>query len=135
MGCSPSGTSCSSMGPQWTCQEPALLQAPHGVTASFRHSPTPKWGLPQAAGGHLHCGPPWTAGDSLPHCCLHHGLQGNLYSGAWSTSLPSFGTDCGICKGVSLRPALSAAVFSCTGFFFFLPFLKMLSQKCYHCCW
>ncbi|KAK4829708.1 hypothetical protein QYF61_006083 [Mycteria americana] len=32
-------------------------------------------------------------GDSLPHHSLHHGLQGNLCSGTWSTSSPSFFTD------------------------------------------
>ncbi|KAK4810727.1 hypothetical protein QYF61_007701 [Mycteria americana] len=34
-------------------------------------------------------------GDSLPHHSLHHGLQGNLCSGAWSTCSPSFFSDLG----------------------------------------
>ncbi|KAK4827032.1 hypothetical protein QYF61_013166 [Mycteria americana] len=37
-------------------------------------------------------------GDSLPHHGLHQGLQGNLCSGAWSTSSPSFFTDSASCK-------------------------------------
>ncbi|KAK4811166.1 hypothetical protein QYF61_019797 [Mycteria americana] len=37
-------------------------------------------------------------GDSLPHHGLHHGLQGNLCSGTWSTSFPSFFTDLGVCR-------------------------------------
>ncbi|KAK4826200.1 hypothetical protein QYF61_006144 [Mycteria americana] len=41
-------------------------------------------------------------GDSLPHHGLHHGLQGNLCSGAWSTSSPSFFTGLGVCRVVSL---------------------------------
>ncbi|KAM9590835.1 uncharacterized protein ACIBXB_005885 [Morphnus guianensis] len=41
-------------------------------------------------------------GDSLPHHGLHHRLQGNLCSGAWSTSSPSFFTDLGVCRVVSL---------------------------------
>ncbi|KAK4807205.1 hypothetical protein QYF61_024325 [Mycteria americana] len=32
-------------------------------------------------------------GDNLPHHGRHHRLQGNLCSGAWSTSSPSFFTD------------------------------------------
>ncbi|KAM9590921.1 uncharacterized protein ACIBXB_005956 [Morphnus guianensis] len=41
-------------------------------------------------------------GDSLPHHGLHHGLQGNLCSGAWSISSPSFFTDLGVRRVVSL---------------------------------
>jgi len=110
-------------------QEPAPAQAPHGVTASFRHPPAPAWGLPRAAGGDLlHHEPPWTAGgqpaspwfhrlqveicstmnlhglqgDSLPHHGLQHGLQGkSLCFVIWSTSSPSFATDLRVCRVVS----------------------------------
>ncbi|KAK4832092.1 hypothetical protein QYF61_020707 [Mycteria americana] len=41
-------------------------------------------------------------GDTLPHHGLHHRLQGNLCSGAWSTSSTSFFTDLGVCRVVSL---------------------------------
>jgi len=40
-------------------------------------------------------------GDSLPHHGLLHRLQGNLCSGAWNTSSPSF-TDFGVCRVVSV---------------------------------
>jgi len=42
-------------------------------------------------------------GDSLPHHGLHHGLQGRtLCSGVSSTSSPSFFTNFGVCRVVSL---------------------------------
>jgi len=40
--------------------------------------------------------------DSLSHRGLHHGLQENLCSGAWSTYSPSSFTNHGICRVVSL---------------------------------
>jgi len=40
-------------------------------------------------------------GHNLPHHGLHHRPQGNLCSGAWSTSFPSF-TDLGVCRVLSL---------------------------------
>ena len=46
-------------------------------------------------------------GDSLPHHSLHHMLQGNLCSGAWSTSSPSFFTDLGVCGVVPLTSSHS----------------------------
>ena len=54
---------------------------------------------------------PWTsmgARRSLAHHGLHHGLQGNLCSGAWSTSFPSFLTDLGLCRVVSLTDSHSS---------------------------
>jgi len=85
------------------CEQTVPLRAPHGVTASFGHSPAPA------------CGPPWLQvhicstvdvhglqADSLPHNGLHHKLQGNLCSGAWSTSSPSFFPDLGVCRVISL---------------------------------
>ena len=41
-------------------------------------------------------------GHSLPHHGLHHGLQENLCSSAWSSSSPSFFTELGVCRVVSL---------------------------------
>jgi len=41
-------------------------------------------------------------GDSLPHHGLHHRLQGNLCSGAWSIASLSFFTDLGIYRVLSL---------------------------------
>jgi len=70
-------------------QGPAPSQTFHGFTASFGHPPVSAWGPPRASDGYLlHCGPPWAAGDSLSHHGLLHRLQGNLCSGAWSTSSP-----------------------------------------------
>ncbi|KAK4827158.1 hypothetical protein QYF61_015112 [Mycteria americana] len=72
-----------------SCQRPALAWASHGVTASF--------GIHLLWCGVLHglqvdicstINPMGCRGTSLPHHGLHHGLQGNLCSGAWSTSTP-----------------------------------------------
>ena len=51
---------------------------------------------------------PGLQGDSLPHQGLPHGLQGNLCSGAWSISSPSFFTDLGVCRAVSLMLSQSS---------------------------
>ena len=78
----------------------------HRVTASFGDPPAPAWGTSWAAGEDLlHLGPPWAAEGSLPHHGLLHRLQGNLCSGARSTSSPSFFTDLGVCRVVSLTYA------------------------------
>ena len=71
-------------------------------------------------------------GDSLPHHGLPHGLQGNLCSGAWSTSSPSFFTDLGVCRAVSLtysHSSLRLQLLLCSNF---SPFLNLLSQRRYH---
>jgi len=72
-------------------QEPAPAWAPHGVTASFRHSPAPAWGpfywlqVDICSTVDLY----GLEGDDLPHHCLHHELQRkNLYSDISSTSSP-----------------------------------------------
>ncbi|KAK4810966.1 hypothetical protein QYF61_014438 [Mycteria americana] len=73
------------------CQEPAPAQALHRVTASFgcihllRHGVLHGLQVDICSTVDLH----GLQGDSLPHQVLHHGLQGNLCSGAWSTSSPS----------------------------------------------
>ena len=72
-------------------------------------------------------------GHSLPHHGLHHGLQGNLCSGTWSTSSPSFFPDLGVCRVVSLtssHPSLQLQLLLRRNFF---PFLNMLSQR-HYCC-
>jgi len=119
MGCSPSGTGCSSaglpMGSQalpanllWhgllfpqvrrSWQEPAPAQASQGVTVSFRHPPAPAWGtfhrlqVDICSTMDLH----GLEGDKLPHRGLHHELQEKtLCSSVLSTSSPSFFTDLG----------------------------------------
>lgn len=68
---------------------------------------------PGAAGGTLpHCTRPWAAGAQLPLRFVHIRLEGNLCSGAWRTSSPSFLTDLGLCKEVSLTYSLSPDVLS-----------------------
>jgi len=74
-----------------SCQEPAPAQAPHRVTASFRHPPALVWDpihrleVDICSTVDLH-GP---QGHSLLHHGLHHGLQGKaLCSGISSTSSP-----------------------------------------------
>ncbi|KAK4830119.1 hypothetical protein QYF61_008546, partial [Mycteria americana] len=115
MGCSPSGADCSRVGPprgpkscqqtcsrvgsssegHRSCQEPAPAWGLHGVTASFGRihllwrGVLHRLQLDICSTVDLH----GLQGDSLPHHGLHHGLQGNLCSGAWSTSSPSFFTD------------------------------------------
>ncbi|KAM9590481.1 uncharacterized protein ACIBXB_005737 [Morphnus guianensis] len=87
-----------------SCQEPAPAQGSHGVTASFgrihllRHGVLHGLQVDICSTVDLH----GLQGDSLPHHGLHHGLQGNLCSGAWSISSPSFFTDLGVRRVVSL---------------------------------
>jgi len=129
MGCSPSGTGCSSVGPPWghkpcqqTCssvgsslhrswQQPAPAQAPHGVTASFRHPPALAWvpfhwlQVDICSTVELH----GLQGNNLPHCGLHHELQGKaLCSSVSSTSSPCFFTDLGACRVISLTSSHSS---------------------------
>ncbi|KAK4821752.1 hypothetical protein QYF61_000813 [Mycteria americana] len=93
---------CSSVGSSLSmvyrfCQEPAPAWASHGVTASFRCIHLLWCGVLHGlqvdicSTMDLH----GLQGDSLPHHGLNHWLQGNLCSGTWSTSSPSFFTDLG----------------------------------------
>ena len=86
------------LAPAWSplhgTTSPARSLLQHGLSTGsqplWAHAPTLAWGPSQAAGGYqLHHG-------------LLHGLQGNLCSGAWSTSCSSFFTDLGVCRVVSL---------------------------------
>lgn len=126
MGWSSSATDCSKEGSlqshrsQWktvlqcgllsswvhrSCQEPAAVQALHVATSSFRtHPPTLMWNSPQTAGGCL------LRGHSPPLHGLHHRMQGNLCSGAWSNSSLSFFTGLSACKGASLSYSHLAVV-------------------------
>jgi len=103
MGCSPSGSDCSSVGPpqghksfQKTCSgigssvhgstSPGRSLLQHGLpTASFEHPPALAWGPPRAASGDLlHHGPPWAAGTAcLTMVCL---------MGCRGTAAPALGT-------------------------------------------
>jgi len=65
-------------------------------------------------------------GHSLPHHGLHHRLQWNLCSGAWSTSCPSF-NDLGVCRVVSLTSSYSSLLLQMLLRRGFFP-----SYKCYH---
>jgi len=85
------------------CWEPAQVQNSHGVTASFGcihllcRGVFPGLQVKICSITDLH----GLQGHSLPHHGLQHGLQGNLCSGAWSTSSPSF-IDLAVCRVVSL---------------------------------
>ena len=86
-----------------SCLEPGPAWASHGVTASFGN-PLLRCGVLPGLQVEI-CSTvdlPGLQGDSLPHRGLPHGLQGNLCSSAWSTSSPSFCTDLGVCRVVSL---------------------------------
>jgi len=142
-GCSPSGTGCSSVGPHgitspaskllWrgllpprvrrSWQDPAPVWAPHRVTASFKHPPAPAWGpfhglqVEICSTVDLH----GLQGDSLPHCGLHHELQEKAFcSNVSSTSSPSFFTDLGVCKVVSLTSSHSSLLTAVSLSFFLL---------------
>ena len=120
-GCGPSGTDCSSMGPSGAAasarshQEPAAVWAPlHGL---------------QLHSGHVHlrgvlhrlqCA-------HLLYCGLLLGLQGNLYSGTCSTSSPSFSTDLGVCRAVSLSLFSLLSQLLCSIFY-----LNICFQRCRH---
>jgi len=144
IGCSPSGTDRSSVGPHGVtspASKPALAWAPslHGATGPARsllqHGlPTgsqPPSGIPllwrevlprlqveSCSTMDLH-GLQW---DSLPPHGLLHGLQGNLCSGPWSTSSPSFCTDLGV---ASLAYSHSSVLLE--DFFVLFSFLNTLS--------
>ncbi|KAK4827365.1 hypothetical protein QYF61_017303 [Mycteria americana] len=90
----------SPWGPR-SCQEPAPVQASHGVTASFGCIHLLWCGV--LHGLQVDISSTITLygrqGDSLPHHGLHHRLQRNLCSGTWSTSSPFFFTDLGVYVG------------------------------------
>jgi len=108
-------------------QEPAPAWAPHRVTASFRHPPALAWGpfhrlqVEICSTVDLH----GLQGDKLRHHGFHHRLQGKAFCTDISgPSSPSFFTDLGVCRVVSLtlsHLSLSTAVSLQS---FFLPFLE-----------
>ncbi|KAM9599800.1 uncharacterized protein ACIBXB_003644 [Morphnus guianensis] len=122
--CSPSGAHCSSVGPpqghkscQKTCSSVgSSLHASAGPARSLLQRGVPTGSQPPLGTHLLRRGDlpglqveicstvdlHGLQGDSLPHRGLPHGLQGNLCSGAWSISSPSFFTDLGVCRVVSL---------------------------------
>jgi len=97
-----------------SCQEPAPAQAPQGVTDSFGHPPTPRWGPPRAAGGDLlRCGPPWAAGGQPAPPWSAPRAAGKSLLRCLRHLLPSFCTDLGVCRVISLtysHSSLLAAV-------------------------
>jgi len=64
-------------------------------------------------------------GHSLLHHGLHHKLQGNLCSSAWSTSSPFFFTDLGVNRVVALTYSYSSVTAAAP----FLAFLKYVITK------
>ena len=147
-GCRPSGRDCSSVGPprghkscQQTCS--GVGSSLHGATGPARSLlqrglPTgsqPPVGASTCSGVGSSTGCRWNLcspssflrglqGDSLPHHGLRHGLQGNLCSGAWSASSPSFCTDLGVCRVSHISSLLSpAAKAPARGFFSLLNYV------------
>ena len=111
-----------------SCQEPAPVWPSHVVTASFRHPHAPAWGPFHGLQVEF-CSTVdlrGLQGRSLPHHCLHHRLQGKLCSRAWSTYFPSFCTDPGVCRAVSLTVSLTTLSQPLLHRFFFT-----VSQICY----
>jgi len=125
-----SGTGCSSVGPpqghkpcQQTCSgmgsslhgstDPgrSLLQrrAPHRVTSSFRHPPVLVWGPFHGLQVGL-CStvdPHELQGNNLPYHGLHHKLQEKALT-FWAPPPPSFFTDLGVCRVLSLTSSHSS---------------------------
>lgn len=120
MGCSPSRTDCSSLGPLWVSQvlpgacssmgSPMESQVPSGHIHLLWYGAI--HGL--QSGSLLHHG---LQGDSLPNQSLYHGLQGNLCSRTWSTSYPSFSTDLVVCRVVALIYSLLSPSCCCAAVF------------------
>jgi len=115
-----------------------LLQC--GLLSPWVHRPARtllQHGLPTGSqlpsGIHLLCcGASMGCRDRLPHHGLLHRLQGNPCFGAWSTSFPSFFTDPGVCRAISLtssHSSLQLQLLWCSNFF---TLLNTLSQRCYH---
>ena len=154
MRCSPSGADCSSVGPPWghkPCQQTcsSMGSSFHAATGPGRSllqrglstGSQPASGILLLQRGlllglqvnifstvDLH----GLQGDSLPQHGLHYRLQGNLCSGTWTTSSPSFFTDLGVCRVVSLTFSHSSLLPQNVLMQVFFPFLNTLSQRCYH---
>jgi len=148
MGCRPSGTGCSSVGPprgHQPCQQicssvGSSLQGSAGPARSLLQYRVPKGSQPLSVihllwHGVLHglsgdiCSTVdlhGLQGDSLPHQGLLHRLQGNLCSSTWSTSSPFFFTDLGACRAISHRLTPLSSCNCCYAGFF--PFLNILSE-------
>ena len=97
--------------------------SPRGHSFLQAHLPAPVWtGLQVGICSTMDL--PGLQGHSLPHHGLLHRLQGNLCSGAWSTSSPSFCADLGVCRAVPRVHSDSSLLllyFYCR---FFPPLLK-----------
>jgi len=139
-GCSPSGTGCSSLGPprgHKSCQ-----QTCSGVGSSLHGSAGPASSLLQRrlpTGSQLPSGihplrhgvpstgcrwisaPPWTSMGCRGTTCLTMvfitGCKGKLCSGVLSTFSPSFFTDLGVCRVVSLTSSHSSRAWNLNLFF------------------
>jgi len=111
-------------------QEPAPVQALHGVTASFRHPRAPAWcpfhgrWVDICSTMDLH----GLQGDNLPHHGLHRELQEKtLCSCTWSTCCSCFFNDLGACRIVSLTSSHSSQCrFTAV---FFLLLLKYVTPE------
>jgi len=143
MGCSPSGTGCSSVGPPWghkSCQQTCFSVGCSlcGSTGPGRSLLQHRFSVVSQPPSGIHLLQCWVLhglqvdlcstvdlqglqGHSLSHHGLLHGPQGNLCSGAWSTSSPSFFTNLGVCRVISLMYSHSSLLLQ-----FFFPFLKYI---------
>jgi len=121
-------------------QESAPVQAPHGVTASFRHPPAPVWGpfhglqVAICSTMDLH----GLQGNNLPHQGLHHEMQGKtLCSDISGTSSPPPPSSLTLVSAELFLSHCLTPLSNCcltAEFFLFFLFLNMLSQRCYHHC-
>ena len=94
-----------SVGPQVLPGACSSASCPQGHSLLWASTCSSVGSSMDCSGSLLHGEPPCAAGRQP---ALLQGLQGNLCSGAWSTSSPSFFTDLVVCRVVSLTSAHSS---------------------------
>lgn len=132
--CSPSDTTCSSLGPPQT--QKSYQETCSSVSSSLHGSPTgslsgihllQNGSPPQASGGSVHPhGSPCASRAPLPH----HGLQGNFSFSARNSSCPSFTGHS--CSSHIFSLCSSLATITSMQQLFFFSFLNMLTQRHYY---
>lgn len=126
------GALLSPLGPL-SYKKPASAWDFHGSIAFFEHPHDLAWGPTWACGFVFHCRLPLAGGTQLPNPRLHHGLHGNLSSGTWKFSDPSYSTDV-IFRDLFFTHSqpfiLWLQLLWCR---VFSTFLNIKPQRCYHC--
>lgn len=109
-------------------QDPALVQALHGITICFEHPPSLVWSHAQSAGGsQLRLG-------LQGHNCLTMGFTG-FSTPAWTTSWLSFSPDLGVCRVLSVTYSHFYGCCSAAIFFLLKYVITSLSLMVSAFCW